>query len=69
MNRLKDSSKNELIGDTGSEYSEHIIGHESFVDKLEDFLERSKQIKILFYDRYWLSDEKVSLILDKLNTR
>ena len=69
MDRLKNSSKNELIGDTRSEYSEHIIGHESFVDKLEDFLERSKQIKILFYDRYWLSDEKVSVILDKIQQR
>ena len=69
MDRLKNSSKNELIGDTRSEYSEHIIGHESFVDNLEDFLERSKQIKILFYDRYWLSDEKVSVILDKIQQR
>lgn len=69
MDRLKNSSENELIGDTRSEYSEHIIDHESFVDKLEDFLERSKQIKILFYDRYWLSDEKVSVILDKIQQR
>jgi len=69
MDRLKNSSKNELIGDTRSEYSEYIIGHESFVDKLEDFLERSKQIKILFYDKYWLSDEKVSVILDEIQQR
>ena len=69
MDRLKNSSKNELIGDTRSEYSEHIIGHESFVDKLEDFLESSKQIKILFYDRYWLSDENVGVILDKIQQR
>ena len=69
MDRLKNSSKNELIGDTRSEYSEHIIGYESFVDKLEDFLERSKQIKILFYDKYWLSDEKVSVILDEIQQR
>ncbi|MDW0169597.1 MAG: hypothetical protein QOK79_08650, partial [Nitrososphaeraceae archaeon] len=53
MDRVKNSSKNELIADTRSEYSEHIIGYESFVDKLEDFFERSKQIKILFYDKYW----------------
>ena len=69
MDRLKNSSKNELIGDTRSEYSEHIIGYESFVDKLEDFLESSKQIKILFYDRYWLSDENVGVILDKIQQR
>jgi len=69
MDRLKNSSKNELIGDMGTEYSEHIIGYENFVDKLEDFLERSKQIKILFYDNYWLSDEKVSVILDKIQQR
>ena len=69
MDRLKNSSKNELIGDTGTEYSEHIIGYENFVDKLEDFLDRSKQIKILFYDKYWLSDEKVSVILDKIKQR
>jgi len=69
MDRLKNSSKNELIGDTRSEYSEYIIGYESFVDKLEDFLERSKQIKILFYDKYWLSDEKVSVILDEIQQR
>ncbi|MDW0154565.1 MAG: hypothetical protein QOK68_08170 [Nitrososphaeraceae archaeon] len=69
MDRLKNSSKNELIGDTRSEYFEHIIGFENFVDKLEDFLERSKQIKILFYDKYWLSDEKVSVILDEIQQR
>jgi hypothetical protein len=69
MDRLKYSSKNELIGDTGTEYSEHIIGYENFYDKLEDFLERSKQIKILFYDKYWLGDEKVSVILNKIQQR
>jgi hypothetical protein len=69
MDRLKNSSKNELIGHTGSEFSEHIIGYENFVDKLEDYLERSKQIKILFYDKYWLSDEEVSLILEKIQQR
>jgi hypothetical protein len=69
MDRLKNSSKNELIGDTGTEYSEHIIGYENFVNKLEDFLERSKQINILVYDKYWLSDEKVSVILDKIQQR
>ncbi len=69
MDRLKNSSKNELIGDIGTEYSEHIIGYENFVDKLEDFLEISKQIKILFYDKYWVSDEKVSVILDKIQQR
>ena len=69
MDRFKNSSKNELIGDTRSEYSEHIIGYESVVDKLEDFFERSKQIKILFYDKYWLSDGKVSVILDEIQQR
>jgi hypothetical protein len=69
MDRLKNSSKNELIGDTGSEFSEHFIGYENFVDKLEDYLERSKQIKILFYDKYWLSDGEVSLILEKMQQR
>jgi hypothetical protein len=69
MDRLKNSSKNELIGDTGTEYSEHIIGYENFYDKLEYFLERSKQIKIIFYDKYWLGDEKVSVILNKIQQR
>jgi len=67
--RLKNSSKTELIADTGTEFSEHMIGYENFVDKLEYYLERSKQIKILFYDRFWLSDEEVSLILDKIQQR
>jgi hypothetical protein len=69
MDRLKNSSKNELIGNSGTEFSEHIVGYENFVDKLEDYLERSKQIKILFYDKYWLSDEEVSLILEKIQQR
>lgn len=67
--RLKNSSKNEIIGDKRSEYSEHIVGYENFVDKLEDFVERSKQIKILFYGKYWLVDEKVGLILDEIQQR
>jgi len=67
--RLKNSSRNEIIGDKRSEYSEHIIGYENFVDKLEDFVGRSKQIKILFYDKYWLDDEKVSVILDEIQQR
>ena len=66
MDRLKNSSKNELIADTGTEFSEHIIGYEKFVDKLKDYLERSKEIKILFCDKYWLSDEEVNLILEKI---
>jgi uncharacterized membrane protein len=69
MDRLKNSSKNELIAGNGTEFTEHIIGYENFVDKLEDYLERSKQIKILFYDRYWLNDEQVSLILEKIQQR
>ena len=69
MDRLKNSSKNELIADSGTEFSDHIIGYENFVDKLEDYLERSKEIKILFYDKYWLSDEEVSLILEKIQQR
>ena len=69
MDRLKNSSKNELISDAGIEFSEHIIGYESFVDKLEDYLEKSKQIKILFYDKGWLNDEEVSLILEKIQQR
>jgi len=67
--RLKNSSKNEIIGDKASEYSEHIVGYENFVDKLEDFVERSKQIKILFYGKYWLDDEKLSVILDEIQQR
>jgi hypothetical protein len=69
VDRLKNSSKNEIIGDKRSEYSEHIVGYENFVDKLEDFVERSKQIKILFYGKYWLVDEKVDLILDEIQQR
>jgi hypothetical protein len=69
VDRLKNSSKNEIIGDKRSEYSEHIVGYENFVDKLEDFVERSKQIKILFYGKYWLVDEKVGLILDEIQQR
>jgi hypothetical protein len=68
MDRLKDSSKNELIKD-GSEYSEHIIGYQNFVNKLETFLQKSKQIKILFYDNYWLTDKKVNVILDKIQQK
>ena len=68
MDRLKDSSKNELIED-GSEYSEHIIGYQNFVNRLEAFLQKSKQIKILFYDKYWLADEKVNVILDKIQQK
>lgn len=67
--RLKNSSKNEIIGDKRTEYSEHIIGYENFVEKLQDFVERSKQIKILFYGKYWLVDEKVGLILDEIQQR
>jgi hypothetical protein len=69
MDRLKNSSKNGIIGDARTEFSEHIIGYETFIDKLEDFLEKSKQIKILFYDKYWLTDEKVILMLDKIRQR
>jgi hypothetical protein len=69
MDRLKNSSKNELIADSGTEFSERIIGYENFVGKLEDYLERSKEIKILFYDKYWLSDEEVTLILEKIQQR
>ncbi|HEY7696623.1 MAG TPA: hypothetical protein VH797_11055, partial [Nitrososphaeraceae archaeon] len=29
----------------------------------------SKQIKILFYDKYWLGDEKVRVILDEIQQR
>lgn len=64
--RLKNSSKNEVIGDKQSEYSEHIIGYENFFGRLEEFVERSKQIKIFFYDKYWLGDEKVSIMLDEI---
>lgn len=66
--RLKNSSKNELVADIGTEFSDHIIGYENFVNKLEDYLERSKEIKILFYDNYWLNDE-VNLILEKIQQR
>ena len=69
MDRLKNSSKNELVADSGTEFSDHIIGYENFVDKLEDYLEWSKEIKILFYDKYWLGDEEVSLILEKIQQR
>jgi hypothetical protein len=68
MDRLKDSSKNEINRD-GSEYSEHIVGYQNFVNKLETFLQKSKQIKILFYDKYWLTDEKVNVILDKIQQK
>jgi hypothetical protein len=68
MDRLEDSSKNELIKD-GSEYSEHIIGYQNFVNRLETILQKSKQIKILFYDKYWLTDEKVNVILDKIQQK
>lgn len=68
MDRLKDSSKNELIED-GSEYSEHIVGYQNFINRLETFLQKSKQIKILFYDKYWLADEKVNVILDKIQQK
>jgi len=67
--RLKNSSKNEVVSDTGTEFSDHIIGYENFVNKLEDYLEGSKEIKILFYDNYWLNDEEVTLILEKLQQR
>ena len=67
--RLKNSLKNEIIGDKRSEYSEHIVGYENIVDRLKEFVERSKQIKILFYGKYWLGDEKVSLILDEIQQR
>jgi hypothetical protein len=66
MDRLKNSSKNEIIGDKQSEYSEHIIGYENFFGRLEEFVEKSKRIKILSYDKYWLADEKVSIILDEI---
>jgi hypothetical protein len=69
MDRLKNLSEDELIGDKRSEYSEHIIGYQKFIDKLEDFVQRSKQIKILFYDKYWLGDEKVRVILDEIQQR
>jgi len=69
MDRLKNSSKNELIADSGTEFSDHIIGYENFVDKLEDYLEWSKEIKILFYDKYWLGNEEVILILEKIQQR
>jgi hypothetical protein len=68
MDRLEDSSKNELITD-GSEYSEHIIGYQNFVNKLDSFLQKSRQIKILFYDKYWLSDKKVNVLFDKIQQR
>jgi hypothetical protein len=67
--RLNNSSKNELVADIGNEFSDHIIGYENFVNKLEDYLERSKEIKILFYDSYWLNDEEVTLILEKIQQR
>ena len=69
MDRLKNSSKNELVADSGTEFSDHIIGYENFVDKLEDYLEWSKEIKILFYDKYWLGNEEVILILEKIQQR
>ena len=68
MDRLEDSSKNEIIRD-GSEYSEHIIGYQNFVNKLDTFLQKTRQIKILFYDKYWLTDEKVNVLFDKIQRR
>lgn len=68
MDRLEDSSKNELITD-GSEYSEHIIGYQNFVNKLDSFLQKSRQIKILFYDKYWLTDKKVNVLFDKIQQK
>jgi len=36
---------------------------------LETFLQKSKEIKILFYDKYWLTDEKVNVILYKIQQK
>lgn len=68
-NRLKNSSISKTIGDKRNEYSEHIIGFENFVSNLEGIVERSKRIKILSCDEYWLADEKVRAILDEIQQR
>lgn len=69
--RLKNvlSNNKEISADSGTEYLERIFGYQNFVNKIETFLERSNQIKILFYDKYWLTNKKVNVLLNEIQQR
>lgn len=69
--RLKNAlTNNEVVSaDSGTEYSEYIFGYQDFVNKIETFLERSNQIKILFYDKYWLTNKKINVLLNEIQQR
>ena len=69
--RLKNALTNNEVESThsGTEYSEYILGYQDFVNKIETLLERSNQIKILFYDKYWLTNKKINVLLNEIQQR